>query len=327
MADGTETETTPAAPTARRDAFAGVDYAEVVGVASGLRGAARAAASRQETWAHGALVALAGACDGAREEDGVGFNKSDTNAGRYLGYFVDHGGMLDDVEWQGAVDMLQKYHGQVGRMPRPDVQDEARVARIDAAERAAAGDAEGGAFKARLAVVLTEAKRVQKARIKHLKRLAEPDVVITRENADDVTGGVWVVSAPYCEAAVQAWRNIHREFGGGWSKSRGVRVVPFKGARALHALLTTHHAGQYARGLKGAYVIGSTTPPVKVEDIAAALDVAAAPASAPVATIAVPAVVATVATRVVATVSDALEVLADATATEAEIAAALALLR
>jgi len=328
MAEGTnETTATTPAP-ARRDAFAGLDYAEVVGVASGMRGEARVASSRQETWAAEALASLASSCDGAREDDGVGFNKSDTNAGRYLGYFVARGGTLDDVEWQGAIDLLQKYHGQIGQMPRPDAQDEARVARVDAAERAAAGDAEGSAFKARLAVVLTEAKRVQKARIKHLKRLAEPDVVIARENADDASGGVWVVSAPYCEAAVQAWRNIHREFGGGWSKSRNVRIVPYKGARALHALLTKHHAGQYARGLKGAYVIGGTTPPVKVEDITAALNAAVAPAApeaAPAAPEAAPA--APVATRAVTTVSDALEVLADATATEAEIAAALALLR
>lgn len=327
MADGTN-ETTPAAP-ARRDAFAGLDYAEVVGVASGMRGEARVASSRQETWAAEALASLTASCDGAREDDGVGFNKSDTNAGRYLGHFIARGGMLDDVEWQGAIDLLQKYHGQIGRMPRPDAQDEARVARVDAAERAAAGDAEGSAFKARLAVVLTEAKRVQKARIKHLKRLADPEVIITRENADDASGGVWVVSAPYCEAAVQAWRNIHREFGGGWSKSRGVRIVPFKGARALHALLTTHHAGQAARGLKGAYIIGSTTPPLKIDEITAALNAAVAPEAAPAPAAPAPAAVqvAPAATRAVATVSDALEVLADATATEAEIAAALALLR
>jgi hypothetical protein len=329
MADGTENETPPAAAPTRRDAFAGLDYAEVVGVASGMRGEARVASSRQETWAAEALASLTASCDGAREDDGVGFNKSDTNAGRYLGHFIARGGMLDDVEWQGAIDMLQKYHGQIGRAPRPDAQDEARAARVDAAERAAAGDAEGSAFKARLAAVLTEAKRVQKARIKHLKRLADPEVIITRENADDASGGVWVVSAPYCEAAVQAWRNLHREFGGGWSKSRGVRIVPFKGARALHTLLTTHHAGQAARGLKGAYVIGGTTPPLKIDEITAALNAAVAPEAAPAPAAPAPAAVqvAPVTTRVVATVSDALEVLADATATEAEIAAALALLR
>ena len=302
MADGTTDTPTTDTPAARRDAFDDVDYADVVGVAAPLRGEARVAASTQEAWAHGALIALTGACDGAKEDDGVGFNKSDTNAGRYLGHFVARGGMLDDVEWQGAVDMLRKYHGQAGRVPRADALDTARATRV--AEQAEA-------FRARLTVVLTEARRVQKARAKHLKRLSEPDVVITRENADAPDGGVWTVFAPFNEPAVQAWRNLHREFGGGWSKSRGVRIVPYKGARAIHALLTAHHAGQYAKGLKGAYVIGSTLPPVLIEVLAAsaARPVAVAPTARPV-----------------LTVSDALEVLGDVTATEAEIAAAMALL-
>jgi hypothetical protein len=302
MADGTTDTPTTDTPAARRDAFDDVDYADVVGVAAPLRGEARVAASTQEAWAHGALIALTGACDGAKEDDGVGFNKSDTNAGRYLGHFVARGGMLDDVEWQGAVDMLKKYHGQAGRVPRADALDTARSARV--AEQAEA-------FRARLTVVLTEARRVQKARAKHLKRLSEPDVVITRENTDAPDGGVWTVLAPFNEPAVQAWRNLHREFGGGWSKSRGVRIVPYKGARAIHALLTAHHAGQYAKGLKGAYVIGSTLPPVLIEVLAAsaARPVAVAPTARPV-----------------LTVSDALEVLGDVTATEAEIAAAMALL-
>jgi len=302
MADGT-TDNTPATdPAPRRDAFDDVDYADVVGVAAPLRGEARVAASTQEAWAHRALIALTGACDGAKEDDGVGFNKSDTNAGRYLGHFVARGGMLDDVEWQGAVDMLKKYHGQAGRAPRPDALDTARAARVAEQEEA---------FRARLTVVLTEARRVQKARAKHLKRLAEPDVIITRENADAPDGGVWTVFAPFNEPAVQAWRNLHREFGGGWSKSRGVRIVPYKGARAIHALLTAHHAGQYAKGMKGAYVIGSTLPPVLIEVLAtsAARPVAVAPTARPV-----------------LTVSDALEVLGDVTSTEAEIAAAMALL-
>lgn len=310
MADGTTDTPTTDTPAPRRDAFDDVDYADVVGVAAPLRGAARVAASTQEAWAHVALIALTGACDGAKEADSVGFNKSDTNAGRYLGHFVARGGMLDDVEWQGAVDMLRKYHGQAGRVPRADALDTARAARV--AEQAEA-------FRARLTVVLTEARRVQKARAKHLKRLAEPDVIITREGDDAPDGGVWTVLAPFHEPAVQAWRNLHREFGGGWSKSRGVRIVPYKGARAIHALLTAHHAGQYAKGLKGAYVIGSTTPPVMVEVIEAAARVA------PTVAVVTPPVAAP-AVRPVLTVSDAIDVLADATATEAEIAAALALL-
>jgi hypothetical protein len=317
MADGMNETTPAAAPAApvRRDAFAGLDYGEVVGVAAAMRGEARVAASTQEVWAARALASLTADCDGAVTDDGAGFNKSDTNAGRYLGHYTAAGGMLDDVEWQGAIDLLQKYHGQIGRMPRPDEQDEARFARVDAIERAAAG--EEGAFKARLAVVLREAKRVQKARAEHQHRLANPDVEIVREGAEREDGGVWVVTAPYCEAAVQAWRNLHREFGGGWSKSRSVRIVPYRGARALHALLTAHHAGQYARGLKGSYVIGSTVPPVHVEDVAPVAEVAAP--------VAVPAVA--VAARAVTTVSEALEVLADATATPEAIEAALALLR
>ena len=292
MADSTDTP----APAPRRDAFDDVDYADVVGVAAPLRGAARVAASTQEAWAHRALITLSDVCDGARVDDGVGFNKSDTNAGRYLGYFLSCGGRLDDVEWQGAIDMLKKYHGQAGRAPRADAIDAARVARVAEQDEA---------FRARLSVVLTEARRVQKARAQHRQRLADPDVVIAREHADAPDGGVWVVTAPYCEAAVQAWRDLHRECGGGWSKSRGVRIVPHRGARAIHALLTAHHRGQYAQGQKGAYVIGSTLPPVLIE-------VLAAPAARPV--------------RAVLTVSDALGVLADATATEADIAAATALL-
>ena len=77
MADGTTDTPTTDTPAPRRDAFDDVDYADVVGVAAPLRGAARVAASTQEAWAPGALIALTGACDGAKEADSVGFNKGD----------------------------------------------------------------------------------------------------------------------------------------------------------------------------------------------------------------------------------------------------------
>lgn len=299
-----------AADKTRRDAFDGIAYADVVGVVAPLRGEPRAPSSAQERFAAGALMALTSDCDGAKVDDGVGFNKADTNAGRYLGHWIARGGDLDDVEWQGAIDMLPKYHGQVGRLPAPDEADLARRARLLNDE----------AFKERLGAVLREAKRVRKAREQHQLRLTKPDIEITREGAEREDGGVWVVSAPYCEEAVQAWRNLHREFGGGWSMAREVRIVPYRGARALHALLTTYHVGQYARGLKGVYVIGSTVPPVRVEDVPPVAEVAA-----PVAEVAAPVV--TAPTRAVTTVSEALEVLADPTSTPEEIEAALALLR
>jgi hypothetical protein len=53
---------------------------------------------------------LSNACDGARDQDGVGFNKVDTAYGKWLAVT----GLLDDAAKMLAYDMLRKYQGQLG---------------------------------------------------------------------------------------------------------------------------------------------------------------------------------------------------------------------
>lgn len=57
-----------------------------------------------------ALMLLSNACDGARDQDGVGFNKVDTAYGKWLAVT----GLLDDAAKMLAYDMLRKYQGQLG---------------------------------------------------------------------------------------------------------------------------------------------------------------------------------------------------------------------
>jgi hypothetical protein len=243
--------------TKKQDAFEGLDYANLVEVAALVRGQAHAPTTAQERWAQRGLMALAGACDGAKEDDGVGFNKGDTNAGRYLGHFVGEGGCLDDVEWQAAIDMLGKYHGQIGRRPVADALDTARLTALEATVEGTGCD-----FKGRLMEVHTEAKRRQKARKNREKRLANPTVTLERE------GLLWVVTTPYNIDATEDWRTLHKEHGGRWDRDRKVRLVPYKASRALNTLLETHYKGEAACGPKGAYFIGVVEPvaPVAVAE-------------------------------------------------------------
>jgi len=249
--------------TTRRDVFSEVEFSTVVGVAEAMRGEVRAAGSTQEAWAMRALVALTADCDGARAEDGVGFNKADTGAGRYLGHYVGAGGKLDDVEWSAAIEMLQKYHGQIGHCPKPDDLDRARRARVQALSGS-------DGFRDRLKTVHGEAKRVQRERdrvqrerdreVRDLaKRLRSPEVTITLDS-----GERWIVYTPYNEGAVAAWRDLHRSHGGRWVSATRSRVVPYRSARALHALLVEHHAGEVARGPKGVFVVGRDGEPFAV---------------------------------------------------------------
>jgi hypothetical protein len=241
---------------ARRDVFNELEYADFISAADGQRGEVRGPRSEQERWVARGVVTLTSLCDGAIKEDEVGFNKSDTNAGRYLGHFIAHGGLLDDEEWSSSIGLLRKYHGQIGECPLPDDEDFAREMRmIKAGEQRVP-------FRERLAAVLnaakTEQKRRDEAAAEAARKINRPDVIIEREGADaDGKGGKWVVSTPYNAPAVDAWRALHSRVGGGWNSIRRVREVPYKAARELNALLSEHHAGQYARGPKGVFVIPS----------------------------------------------------------------------
>lgn len=60
---------------------------------------------------HNAVCAIAARCDGAHDQDGVGFNGTDSAFGRMLaGLPVT---AIDDKALLGAYDMLRKYHGQL----------------------------------------------------------------------------------------------------------------------------------------------------------------------------------------------------------------------
>jgi hypothetical protein len=239
---------------ARRDAFDGIEYGDVVGVAADLRGEPRPAEGRQEVWASRGLVTLTGACDGAVTDDGIGFNKSDTNGGRYLGYHIGAGRALDDVEWEAAITMLGKYHGQIGSKPAPDEHDLARRDRVMQVD-------EDEGFRARLDVVLDEARSLQKERMAAAaelqRRIDNPDVIIGREGADRPDGGVLTVKTTrrvgydVFEARRAAWSALHAEHGGRWDGVGALRTVPYRAARALNALLEAHHDGEVCRGTTG----------------------------------------------------------------------------
>ena len=71
-----------------------------------------------KTWTHRALQILAGSCDGARTEDGHGFNKFDTGFGKSLAYKSE----LTSQEVRQGRKMVQKYRGQLanaGHWPPP----------------------------------------------------------------------------------------------------------------------------------------------------------------------------------------------------------------
>jgi hypothetical protein len=60
-----------------------------------------------------ALQTLAGMCDGARKQDGVGFNKTDAYKGRKLA-LVTMTRDLTDGECHYCIRLLSKYHRQIG---------------------------------------------------------------------------------------------------------------------------------------------------------------------------------------------------------------------
>jgi SNF2-related domain/Helicase conserved C-terminal domain len=70
-----------------------------------------------EHWAASALLMLsANDPDHAREENGVGFNKTDSLLGHWLGLELPKG--LTHGQWKLAINACRKYHRQVGPCPR-----------------------------------------------------------------------------------------------------------------------------------------------------------------------------------------------------------------
>jgi len=69
-----------------------------------------------EAWAAKSLVQLTeDDPDFAKEENGIGFNKSDGVVGHWLAQELPKG--LTPVQWDLAVKLCKKYHGQVGKCP------------------------------------------------------------------------------------------------------------------------------------------------------------------------------------------------------------------
>lgn len=169
-----------------------------------VRGEPRGPQNAQEQWAKRALEQLAGDCDGAFSDDGMGFNKADTVAGRYLGFYVAGGGLLDDTEWKGAIEICRKYAGQVGECPAP----ESKGADKELRERAK---------------LVTKASKIK------------PAIVIERK------GGKLHIAAPYSASATGAWRAISSRTWDGAAKRNIVAESDFS---AVRALLAKHYAGE-----------------------------------------------------------------------------------
>lgn len=71
-----------------------------------------------EKWAAGGLVTLAGMDpDHAATLNGVGFNKLDGEFGHDLAARIVNGTGLTNAQWGAAINMLKKYHGQIGECP------------------------------------------------------------------------------------------------------------------------------------------------------------------------------------------------------------------
>lgn len=93
------------------------DDARARGQASARSERARAARSVQEAWAGQALVTLnALNPDGARFQNGEGFNRPDSAHGMMLAFAAEAGAMTDEM-WTEAIEMCKKYHRQIGRCP------------------------------------------------------------------------------------------------------------------------------------------------------------------------------------------------------------------
>lgn len=233
-----------AAPTV--DALRDHDYRRVLAAAqaAGLAGEPRAPQTAREAWAASALEQLAYSCDGARTQDGVGFTAGDTGVGRLLGFRVAAGGGLDDAAWRAAIRLCAKYQRtQAGLMPEPDEQDRALDARLvgEAALEAARESARS------VSSVLAEARRrAASARI----QITLVGDVSTPEGQQTAT---FLVVAPYSARALDDWRGIR---GRRWESGPKANRVPYREARALHALLEAHYRGEDAVGPKGFFVIG-----------------------------------------------------------------------
>jgi len=208
----------------------GSAYEDIIGIAKTLglsRGEPREAASLQEAWARRALISLTGRCDGALTKDECGFNKPDSPAGKYLGHYLEAGGLFDDTEWRGAVALCRKYHGQIGNCPVAVEHDHAVEARL--------GDA-------------LEALR-KRTKIIALVGSSEPDITI--EVSED--GERLLIISPKNMAALYDWRRIpSRTF----NAEAGGNVIAKSDSRALHMLLCKHFAGKLCVGPKGLFVIG-----------------------------------------------------------------------
>lgn len=98
-------------------AQADAEYKEALArKAKGAKNPRRGPQTPQEAWAAEALMTLAALDpDRAGEENGVGFNGTDTGFGHSLAEQLPRG--LSDKQWSIAIEMCRKYHRQVGRCP------------------------------------------------------------------------------------------------------------------------------------------------------------------------------------------------------------------
>lgn len=235
-----------------------LSYTDAVALSGVTRGELREAASAQERWARNALVALTQQCDGAVTDDAVGFNKADTNVGRYLGHYVEQGGLFDDTEWRAAVGLCRKYHEQVGACPPADEHDRAVDARladavadlrqraktVSAAERAELARREAAAERER-----ERAERAEREAAERERRANAPEITI--EVSED--GERLLVRTPYNADATAAWRAIPSRR---WNTEHQGNVISKAHSRELHALLVQHYSGKRAIGPKGPFVVG-----------------------------------------------------------------------
>ena len=72
--------------------------------------------AEQIDWVFEGLQALAASCDGANDQDGMGFNRLDTVFGRDLARQAT-AGILSPAQLEHAATMLKKYRGQIGAFP------------------------------------------------------------------------------------------------------------------------------------------------------------------------------------------------------------------
>ena len=84
-----------------------------------------------------------------------------------------------------------------------------------------------------------------------LKRLATVQIATTEEGHPHGAGR-FAVKAPYCEAALQDFRNIP---GSRWDKENKVRTYPFSSRGALFGVLKKWFGGCTAMGPKGPFIL------------------------------------------------------------------------